>query len=80
MDCSELKKALNTIYAETSVDKALTGHAYSRRMKGHFLQHLALSNIIFWAIELNDVDKIYLKVVLSNLGFKNFTENMEKKK
>jgi len=43
---SGLKKIVSTIYAPITADKMLTGHAYSRAVRGHTLVHLALSNII----------------------------------
>ena len=38
-------KIFSTIYAPITADKMLTGHAYSRAVRGHTLVHLALSNI-----------------------------------
>lgn len=43
---SGLKELMNIIYAPTSVNKMLTGHAYSRSFHGHILVLLALSKII----------------------------------
>lgn len=57
MDSSGLKEALSTIYASNSVDKMLTGHAYARALRGHFLVHLALSNIVFSSIHFTDAEK-----------------------
>ncbi|XP_072764345.1 uncharacterized protein, partial [Anoplolepis gracilipes] len=38
---SGLKEVFSLIYTETSTEKALTGHAFSRAIRGHSLVHLA---------------------------------------
>ncbi|GBP41568.1 hypothetical protein EVAR_20376_1 [Eumeta japonica] len=48
MDGSGLKEAFCEIYAENSSEKALSGHAYARAIRGHFLVQLALSELIFF--------------------------------
>lgn len=57
MDGSGLKEAFCEIYAENSSDKALSGHAYARVIRGHFLVQLALSELIFSSMELSDTEK-----------------------
>ena len=57
MTGSSLKKAFCTIYAELSDDKTLTGHAYSRFVRGHLLVQAALATIILNKIEFKDDEK-----------------------
>jgi len=54
---SSLKEIFSTIYAPITADKMLTGHAYSRAVRGHTLVHLALSNIILHSFTINDKEK-----------------------
>nr|XP_023029640.1 GPN-loop GTPase 3 [Leptinotarsa decemlineata] len=75
MEGSGLKEALCKIYAENSVDKIIQGIAYSRAVRGHLLIHVSLSNIIFSSMEIDDVDRARVEVVLNTLGFENFSEN-----
>lgn len=78
MDGSGLKEAFSVIYAENSAEKALAGHAYSRAIRGHFLIHIALANIIFDSIELTEEEKATFDDLLSDLGSENFKDNMVK--
>lgn len=80
MDGSGLKEALSTIYASNSADKALTGHAYSRAIRGHFLVQVALCDIIFSSINFDDVELAHLQVLLESVGTSEFSENVKKKK
>lgn len=41
-----LKEVLSVIFAPNSVDHILSGHAYSRAIRGHTLLQLALAHII----------------------------------
>lgn len=43
---SGLRDLLSTIYAPTSMNKMLSGHAYSRSFRGHVLVQLVLAKII----------------------------------
>lgn len=43
---SGLKEVLSTVFAPNSVDKMLTGHAYSRAVRGHLLVQSALVRIV----------------------------------
>lgn len=47
MGGSGLTDVLSTCYAKATVDKMLTGHAYSRAVRGHTLVYLALCKRIF---------------------------------
>lgn len=79
MDGSGLKEALCTIYASNSVDKMLTGHAYARAIRGHFLVHLALSTTVFSSLDLTDTDKGKLDSILQTVGTDNFLECLTEK-
>ncbi|KAJ8880838.1 hypothetical protein PR048_017309, partial [Dryococelus australis] len=49
---SGLKEDLRNIYAPNSVEKMLTGHVYSRAVRGHLLLHLATSKNISEDLEI----------------------------
>lgn len=49
---SRLKELMSMVYAPTSVDKMLTGHAYARVLRGHFLVQAALASIIIQDIQI----------------------------
>lgn len=76
MDGSEPKEAFCEIYAENSSDKALSGHAYARAIRGHFLVQLALSELIFSSMELSDTEKGLMDAFLQDLGTENFEDNL----
>lgn len=57
MSGSGLEHALKTIYAENSVEKILSGHAYSRAVRAHFLVHLSLAKRIMETIEFDDYER-----------------------
>jgi len=59
---SGLKDLLSTIYAPVSVDKMLTGHAYSRSFRGH----LVLGKLIFKELNLNTEDYHNIQNSLNN--------------
>ncbi|KYN15739.1 hypothetical protein ALC57_12036 [Trachymyrmex cornetzi] len=48
---SGIKEALNTIYAEKTVDTILSGHAYARAVRAHTLLEVALYTLIFKQLE-----------------------------
>lgn len=50
---SGIKEVLSVIYAPTSVDKILTGHAYSRAIRRHTLIHLIFYKIILSEISIS---------------------------
>lgn len=49
---SGLKEVLCEMYAPNSVDHMLSGHAYSRAIRGHKLVQAALSAIIFESVSV----------------------------
>jgi len=63
---SGLKDLLSTIYAPVSVDKMLTGHAYSRSFRGHVLVQLVLCKLIFKELNLNTEDYHNIENSLNN--------------
>lgn len=75
MTGSGLKEAFCSIYAELSADKALTGHAFSRAVRGHLLVQAALATIIFKQVQLTDNEKAQLNETLEKVGEENF-ENL----
>jgi len=63
-----LKEVLSVIFAQNSVDHILSGHAYSRAIRGHTLLQLAQAHIILNALSLNYEQKELLNICLSNLS------------
>ena len=60
----------NKIYAPTSVDKMLSGHAYARSIRGHILVRFALSKIIFQDMKIEDgtLDEL-IQQITSRVGY-----------
>lgn len=54
---SGLKELWSTIYATNSIEKMMTGHAYSRAVRAHFLTQLCLGIIILDELNLPDAKK-----------------------
>ncbi|GBM97083.1 hypothetical protein AVEN_134370-1 [Araneus ventricosus] len=63
---SGLKEVLSSIYASHSVDKILTGHAYSRAVRGHTLLLIALSKIIFSEMNLTSEEQQFMDAYLND--------------
>jgi len=59
---SGLKDILSLIYATNTVDKMLSGHAYARAIRGHFLMHEALGRII--SHEITDITEEEKKIII----------------
>lgn len=57
MSGSGLEDLLKIIYAENSVDKILSGHAYSRAVRAHFLVHASLAKRIMETIDFQDIER-----------------------
>ncbi|KYN22380.1 hypothetical protein ALC57_05222 [Trachymyrmex cornetzi] len=79
MDGSGLREAFLEIYAENSADKALSGHAYSRAIRGHFLVQLALTHIILSSMELTETDRAQLDALLLDVRKENFAQQLKTK-
>lgn len=80
MDGSGLKEALgNKIYAPNSVDKMLSGHAYSRSIRGHILARLALSKIIFEDMKIKDgsLDELIQQITSRDVSYSNVEGYMD---
>lgn len=51
---SGLEEAFKVIYAENSVDKIISGHAYARAVRAHSLAYLSIAKILLDASEFPD--------------------------
>lgn len=78
MDGSGLKKAFNVIFAENSVEKILSGHVYSRAVRGHSLVQTALANLIFESIEFSEQEKAQLDSLLADSVSIFFQDDVKK--
>lgn len=67
-----LKEAFSTIFAENAVEKILSGHAFSRAIRGHFLNFVAFCSKIFSTSSFTEEEENLLD---SYLNTTNFTEN-----
>ncbi|KAK2578572.1 hypothetical protein KPH14_012006, partial [Odynerus spinipes] len=67
MSGSGLEDALKMIYAENSVEKICSGHAYSRAVRAHFLLHLSLAKRIMDKIEFEDSERNEVDHLLMDL-------------
>lgn len=76
MDGSGLKEALGKIYATNSIDKMLSGHAYSRSIRGHTLLRLALSMIFFEDMKIEDsiLDALIQQITSRDVSYENLEE------
>lgn len=63
---SGLYQLLTTIYAEISIRKIMTGHAYSRAVQGHFLIHAVLGSLVWETIDLTDEERAEMGKVIDN--------------
>ncbi|KAJ8729647.1 hypothetical protein PYW08_001228 [Mythimna loreyi] len=70
---SGLKEVLSLIYAPVSVEKMLSGHAYSRAIRGHLLTQLALGQIILQKIDFSDDEQFEIEDLLEQFD----TETVE---
>ena len=77
MDVSGLKDAFCQLYAEVSAEKALSGHAYSRAIRGHILIQNALSHLIFSTMNLSESEVFVLKNLLEYVGKSEFHTLLE---
>lgn len=88
---SGLKQLMSVIYAEQSVEKMLSGHAYSRAVRAHILCHLAVTKIIWQAIELTEderarmselpdpADRTVVLMIEQSESFKSVAEKFKKR-
>ncbi|KAL7294973.1 hypothetical protein TKK_0011684 [Trichogramma kaykai] len=67
MDGSGLQEAFEIIFAQCSAAKALTGHAYSRAVRGHLLVQNAISNIILSSINISPENNFVINECLEAL-------------
>ena len=58
---------MSVIYAQNSVEKMLTGHAYARAIRGHILTHLGLEHIILQTIEFTEEHRYTMELILNNI-------------
>ncbi len=64
---SGLKDVLCQVFAANSVDKMLTGHAYSRAVRGHLLVQLVLGHIILDGANISEEEKRDILTMLTNI-------------
>lgn len=70
---SRLKELWSTIYAANSIEKMMTGHAYSRAVRAHFLTQLCLGKIILDELDLPESKKNTLKNYIFSKNSTNLT-------
>ena len=61
---SGLKDLFCVIYAENSVEKMLSGHAYSRAARAHILAHAALSSLVLEQLELTNEESSAVEKII----------------
>ncbi len=64
---SGLKEVMSTIYASHSVEKMLSGRAYSRAVRAHTLLQIALSKIIFSELSLTSDEQKFMDAYLNHI-------------
>lgn len=75
---SGLKEVMCTVFAAHSVDKMLTGHAFSRAVRGHLLVQSVLADIILNSLEVSDEQKAEVTDLLTKLKDETLTNDMIK--
>lgn len=68
MSGSGLEELFSTIYAENSVDRLMSGHAYSRAVRAPTLTYLALSTLVLEIIEFTEDDKAFMENILTEFN------------
>jgi len=76
MDGSGLKECLTQVYAENSVDKMLTGHAYSRAIRAHFLVQNSLARKIISNIDFDENETRTLHSAFDNIESIDVTDSI----
>ena len=66
------KRRSTKLLSRTHFKKALTGHAYSRAIRGNILIQNALANIIFSLIDLSDEEVLVLNNLFNLVGKSEF--------
>ena len=64
---SGLKNVLCQVFAAHSVDKMLTGHAYSRAVRGHLLVQLVLGRIVLEGANVSEEEKREILTMLTKM-------------
>ncbi|GBL55344.1 hypothetical protein AVEN_21120-1 [Araneus ventricosus] len=64
---SGLKELLTIIYAENSVEKIMSGHAYSRAVRAHVLVHLVLAELIWESVDLSEDEAVMMENALNDM-------------
>lgn len=70
MSGSGIEDLWQTVYAKNTIPHLISGHAYSRSLRAHFLTQEALSHIIFKHILFQDIEtleKLYLNPDVENI-------------
>lgn len=63
---SGLQDLLKVIFAANSVEKIMSGHAYSRAVRAHVLSHLALAKKIMDSIEFTDHERDEMDFIVND--------------
>lgn len=75
---SGLKDVLCQVFVANSVDKMLTGHAYSRAVRGHLLVQLVLGCIVLKGANVSEKEKgeiLTMLIKMEKLTSDNVKEN-----
>lgn len=72
-DVELLVNVLCIIHARQCTEKMLTGHAYSRALKGHILYHLALARAVLSTMSITDDENQAILDVPNDIGAANFS-------
>lgn len=64
---SGLKEVLCQVFAANSVDKMLTGHAYSRAVRGHLLVQVVLAQLVLEGANVSEEEKREMLIMLNKM-------------
>lgn len=77
MDGSGLQDIFSTIYVIQSIEKMLTGHAYSKAVRGHILVHLTLARTVLWTTTITDDENQAILDMLNDAGARHFSQRLD---
>lgn len=76
MTGSGLAELWSTVYASASIPHMLSGHAYARAIRAHYLTFCAISMLIVEEIEVTQDDKDYIQSLLAGIENNTLTFDM----